>query len=138
MIPADAKTMLEKADSLELLSLEPTKQMEARKDSFHGWKVLGKKLIDNAELRKMLIAAFEKGVAEYQGTGARCFKPRHGIHVTHDGKAADFVVCFECYWVRAYVGGKKERQFLVSRSPSELFNKVLQDAAVELPAAPKD
>jgi len=136
--PADVKTILEKADSFELLSLEPTTPNETPAESFHGWKVLGKKTVDEAEVRKTLVAAFEKGVEAYQGDGAACFNPRHGIKVKHGGKAADLVICFECDRVRAYLGGQNEHEFLVSRSPSDLFNKVLKDGGVELPAPPKD
>jgi hypothetical protein len=135
-IPADAKAILEKAESFELLSLEPRTAREVPKESFHGWKVLGKK-IDKAEVRKQLVEAFEKGVTENKGDMARCFLPRHGIRVTHDGKSAAFVICFQCNQVRVYVGGEAERVIHVSDSPAEVFNKVLKDAGVELPEQPK-
>ena len=136
-IPADAKAILEKAESFELLSLEPKTFREVPKESFHGFKAFGKKTIDKAEVRKTLVDAFEKGVTEYKGDGARCFLPRHGIRVKHDGKAADFVICFECHHVRVYVDGEGEKAFLVSDSPAETFNTVLKDAGVELPEQPK-
>ena len=137
-IPADARTILEKADSFELLSLEPTTPKESPAESFHGWKVLGKKRVDKADVQKMLVEAFEKGVEEYEGEGARCFNPRHGLKVRHAGQGADFVICFECDRVRAYVEGQNEHEFLVSRSPTDLFNKVLKDRGLRLPAPPRN
>jgi len=132
-IPAEAKAALEGAGEIELLSLEPAHPQEKPADDFHGWKVLGRKVVGDETVRKELVAAFEKGVAEYTGGPAKCFNPRHGIRVKHGGKTVDFVICFECYQVRAYVGGAKEMWFLVSRSPAELFNKILKDGGVPLP-----
>jgi hypothetical protein len=136
-IPGDARYILERADSFELLSLEPERVKDA-KETFQGWKVLGKKVIDKAEMRKKLVDEFERGVAEYTGGAAKCFNPRHGIRVKHDGKSADFVICFECDRVLVYAGGKDERLFLVSQTPGILFNKVLKEAGVPLPKGPKD
>ena len=84
-----------------------------------------------------LVEAFEKGVAEYKGSGSKCFVPRHGIRVSHDGKTADFVICFQCQRVRVYATGAAERQILVSDSPAGAFNKALKDAGVALPEQAK-
>ena len=49
---------------------------------------------------------FKKGAAEQdQNVKAGCFRPRHGIRVTLDGKTSDFVICFECWQVKVYEGG---------------------------------
>jgi hypothetical protein len=69
--------------------------------------------------------------------GKKCFLPRHGIRVKHAGKVADFVICFECNNVRVYVDGGAETEFLVSDSPAKMFNDILKDAGVKLPAQPK-
>ena len=137
-IPMDLQAILEKADSIELISLSPSRLKEEPKDAFHGWKMLGKTTVNKAEDRKALVEAFVKGVAENKGMAARCFNPRHGIRAKHDGKTADFVICFECYQVHAYLDDGKAKYFLISRSPTELFNKTLMNAKVELPEQPKD
>jgi hypothetical protein len=129
--------VLEKAENFELLSLEPERLEEVPKDSFQGWKVLGKKTIDTSEIRKKIVDALEKGVVENQGgVTVKCFNPRHGIRVTHNGKTADFVICFQCLQVHVYMDGGAEQMFLVSSSPTETFNKVLKDAGVPLPEQP--
>jgi uncharacterized protein DUF1559 len=136
-IPADAKAILEKAESFELFALDLLTPADDPKGTFHGWKVLGKKTIDKAEVRKTLVESFEKGVAEYNGVGKEGFLPRYGIRVQHEGKAADFVICLECSYVRVYVEGGAETEFLVSDSPAKTFNSVLKDARVKLPEQPK-
>ena len=136
-IPAAAQAILERAESFELLSLDPSEPRDAPKEGFHGFAVLGKLAIDKAEVRKQVVEAFVKGVAAYKGGGARCFRPRHGLRAKYEGKSAEFVICFECRRVHVYVEGGAKQAFLVSDSPSEVFNKVLKSAGVELPPPPK-
>ena len=81
-----------------------------------------------------LVAALKKGVEDNDGAAAGCFRPRHGIRVTRDGKTAEFVVCFECLYVQVYLDGKAEKQGLrTTSSPQNAFNGVLKDAKVPLP-----
>jgi hypothetical protein len=136
-IPDEARAILEKAEQIELLSLDPARGEEKPKDDFHGFKVLGKTVVKDAEVRKKLIAAFEKGVAENKGEAALCFNPRHGIRASHDGKTADFVICFECFHGHVHVGEKKLEGFLTTDSPEAAFDKVLKDAKVPLAEKPK-
>jgi hypothetical protein len=67
----------------------------------------------------------------------KCFNPRHGIRVTHDGMTADFVICFECFQVVVYVTGDKEQRFLITASPAPVFNQTLQNAKVPLAREPE-
>ncbi|HKB04371.1 MAG TPA: hypothetical protein VKD90_19260 [Gemmataceae bacterium] len=131
-IPDDLRAILEKADQFELLSLNPREPDAKPKDGFHGWEVLGKTTVKDADTRKNLVAALQKGVAESDGTVARCFNPRHGIRVTHDGKTTDLVICFECLQVKAFAGDRRH-DFLVTRSPQPAFDAVLKEAKVPLP-----
>jgi hypothetical protein len=135
---ADAETpvtYLEKAGEIELYSLDPSER--GVKDGFHGWKVLGKTTVKDAETVKKLAAAFKKGVEENKGIAAACFNPRHGIRLTHDGKTVDLVICFECYSVQEFVADKQGKGCLVTRSPQPAFDKVLKDAGVALPNSEK-
>jgi hypothetical protein len=136
-IPPTVKAILQNAESLEVLSLEPTTPTEPPEDAFHGWKVLGRKTLDQSEQRKKLIAVFSQGVSEYTGGGFRCFIPRHGLRVKHKDQVADLVICFECSHVRAYVDGESEKSFLISDSPADLFNEILRTAGVPLPEQPQ-
>src|SRR5262245_10421401 len=69
-IPAEARAILEKAEQIELLSIDPERPKEKPKDDFHGWKVLGRTVVKDAEVRKKLLAAFQKGVEENKGEAA--------------------------------------------------------------------
>ncbi len=128
-----AKSILDKAEQLELWSLDPDPKARD-KDGFHNWKVLGKTVV-TGEARKQLVSALEQGIAASDGVGAKCFDPRHGIRATADGKAVDLVICFECGWVYVYFDNDKQRSEVVvsTGKPQAVFDKVLTDAKVPLP-----
>jgi hypothetical protein len=136
-IPDEARAILEKAEEIELLSIDPVRPVEKPKNDFHGWKVLGKTVVKDAEVRKKLVAAFKKGVEENKGEAAICFNPRHGIRASQDGKTADFLICFECFHGHTYAGDKELAGFLITDSPEAVFDKVLKDAKVPLAEKPK-
>jgi hypothetical protein len=136
--PADYLiSLLDKATELELYSLDPSMRVEKEKDGFHGYKVLGKTNVKDADTRQVLITAFAKGVKENKGIAANCFIPRHGIRFKSGETTIDLVICFECFQVRQYSDGKAGPGFLITRSPQLIFNKVLKDAGVELPPEPE-
>lgn len=135
-IPGAAELILKNAETLELISLDPGQPKENAKDAFHGWKVLGKTSVKDANARKNLVEAFEDGVRESDGTVARCFSPRHGIRATHEDKTADFVIYFECLRVRVTVNGEDLKDFALTDSPAGAFNEVLKKAGVALPKPP--
>ena len=54
--------------------------------------------------------------------------------MSHGGKTADFVICFECLQTEVYMAGKGTR-YLTTASPQQLFDKILRTAKV--PLAPK-
>jgi hypothetical protein len=138
-IPESFRKALEKARTVELYSLDPGAAKGQGDTDFHGYKVLGKTEVKQKSLTK-LVAAFKKGAEEQdQRASAGCFRPRHGLRVTVNGKTYDFVICFECVAVIIYGGNaKKNDGFHVSRSPAAVFNKILKDAKVKLPEQPKD
>jgi hypothetical protein len=135
-IPDQARAILEKASQFELLSIGHGPSTKNPTDDFHGWPVIGKTTIKDSNSRNRLVTALEKGVEENKGDSMKCFNPRHGIRVTHDGMTADFVICFECFQVMVYVAGEKER-FLITASPAPVFNRTLQDAKVPLAREPE-
>jgi hypothetical protein len=136
-IPDQAREILEKANQLELLSIGHGPSPKNPTDDFHGWPVIGKTRVEDSKTRNRLVAALEKGVEENKGDSMKCFNPRHGIRVTHDGKTADFVICFECFQVMVYVAGEKEQRFLITASPAPVFNQTLQHAKVPLAREPE-
>src|SRR5205814_561732 len=56
-LPAEVQAILDKADKFELLSLDPTPEEQEPKDAFHGYKVLGRTALKDADVRKKIVAA---------------------------------------------------------------------------------
>jgi hypothetical protein len=135
-IPDQASEILKKASQFELLSIGHDPSPKNPAEDFRGWPVIGRTTIKDSNIRNRLVAALEKGVEENKGDSMKCFNPRHGIRVTHDGMTADFVICFECFQAIVYVGGGKEKRFLITDSPASVFNQTLQHAKVPLAREP--
>lgn len=132
-IPVDAKNILEKAERIELIALDLITPQDDPKKTFHGCKIVGKTTLDKAPAKKSIVDAFEKDVAQYKGLGKPAFFPQYGIRATHQGKTADFVICFYSGNVHATVDSGGEAKFLVSGAAATVFNKVLKDAGIEVP-----
>ncbi len=126
-----ARAIVEKAEQIELLSLDPAFLKELPKNAFGRWRVLGQTVVKDAELRKKILAGLDKGAEESNGEVALCFNPRHGLRATHAGKTVELSICFECFQVQVYVGDKREG-YLTSGSPEKLLDKILTDAKVPL------
>jgi hypothetical protein len=135
-IPDQAREILEKATQFELLSIGSGPYTKNPPEDFHGWNVIGKTTVNDADARKQLVAAMEKGVEENKGDSMKCFDPRHGARVTHNGMTADFVICFQCFQAIVYVAGGKEQRFLITDSPAPVFNRTLRDAKIPLAREP--
>jgi hypothetical protein len=125
-----AKT-LKGAKELEVYSLDPA---TADKDGFHGYKVLGKITIKDADKLKALVAAIQTGVEEAEKGKAADFEPRHGIRFVLNKTTVDLLVCSR---TKVYYNDMKGTDFAISKSPQDAFDKVLKAAGVELakPAA---
>jgi hypothetical protein len=133
-LPDKAKAILDKADQVVLLSLEPDDRKKV-KDGFHGWMILGQTAIKGADVRSQILTALYQGIAKSDGNGAKCFDPRHGIRATANGKTVDLVICFECNWVYVYYDNDENRQHVAvtTREPQSVLDKVLKGAGVPLP-----
>jgi hypothetical protein len=129
-LPDAARAILARAEQLELLSLDPTRR-EKPKDGFHGWEVLGKTVLKDKDMRKVL-AAVEQGIARSDGSAARCFIPRHGIRASHGKRTVDLVICFECLQIQVYLDNTQGKTVLTTDAPQDLLNRVLMKAKVPL------
>ncbi len=92
-LPDKVAEILNKADRIELYSLEPEPDPKAAKDPkatlFRGYLVLGKTTIKEGKERKA--AQLMLDVSAGRGRVARCFDPRHAIRATHGDKTVDMV-----------------------------------------------
>src|SRR5262245_16210456 len=108
-LPAAVKEILEKAEQIELLSLDPKAKKENTENAFHSWKVLGKTTIKEKEDRTKVLNAVHKGIADNKGLAALCFIPRHGLRASHGGKTAELIICFECLQIQVFLDGKPQQ-----------------------------
>jgi hypothetical protein len=139
----DARAVLEKAAEWELLALDPnTDRKPDPKDAFRGWKILGKTTVKDADTRKALLAALDKGIADHAEKRRKelekgllresgCFQPRHGLRATASGQTVEVLICFECDPVYFYFG-ERRGAVATDESPQGAFDKVLKDAGVSI------
>lgn len=136
-LPAETRKMLDKAESIEFFSLNPSPiDSKAKDQGFRGYKPLGSVKLEKKAERERLLKALYKGIDDSDGSVAGCFIPRHGIKAVVDGKTVELVICFQCHSMTVYVDGKRS-SVLTDGGPAATFNKILTDAKVPLPKAPK-
>jgi hypothetical protein len=137
-LPSAAKSILENADQIELVSLDPgnSKRDESPpKGDYFGWKELGRTVITDADIRAKVVSSVEKGIAEV-GRPAKCFDPRHAIHASYGDKSVDIIICFHCSQDLVYLDNQEQRPYLpISASPESVLDKILTETNV--PLAPK-
>ncbi len=92
-----AVSILNKAQVFELYSLDFEVRDEKPPAGFHGFKVLGKVTITDADVREKVLSALQDGITKSGGMGSFCFDPRHGIRAKFDDLTAELVICFECH-----------------------------------------
>ena len=71
-IPAEIRTILETADSFELLILEKWRTPEEAKGTFRGKPVSGRMQIQDPVMRRKVLTWLYMGVARAQGIGCFC------------------------------------------------------------------
>jgi len=134
LLPPQVDYVLQQPDAVELISLDPEKQMDRFREPNdpHAWKALGVLKAKTPEQRQQLVSAFRDVVARREPR--RCFWPRHAIHATRGKTTVDLVICFECEHARAFVNNKLlPREIPVSDRGAEAFNQLLSNAKVPLP-----
>lgn len=151
-IPVPVREVLEKAEALELLSLDLPPPMGAdkekerakpgAKDRIQGWKMLGSTKVTSQEAKAELLKKIHHGVdipdKSAQFIMALCFWPRHAIRGKAGGKTAELVICFECYRVRCYLDGEFVKELATWPKPQEHLDGLLKAAKVPLPPKPKE
>jgi hypothetical protein len=127
-LPDAARTALEKADAIDVLSLDPQGDDES-KDAFHDYKVLARATVTDDDARKAVVAAVLKGVAESDGAVAKCFEPRHGLHVVYKGKTYDFLICYQCSQIQVFAEAAEEPETVGTTAASRAaLDKALRES----------
>lgn len=94
-----------KAESLELLWLDPRKRETPPEGSFHGYEVIRRVRVERAADRAEVVASLGRNMHWYNDLKASCFSPRHGLRVTEGKDVVDLVICFECSRLDMYRNG---------------------------------
>lgn len=115
----------------------PVEQKDNSAENFHGSPVLGKTEITDAATRREIIAAIKKGMADSDGTMAKCFWPRHAIRAMENGKTTDYVICFQCLQLAIHEADDVRIE-PITTSPKATLNQQLQSAGVRLAPDPTD
>ena len=129
-LPATVSALLDEAESIELLSIDPGERTSDPGSGFHGWKVLGRTTPSDDGGRKAIVAAIKRGIREADDA-AGCFEPRHGLRATKGDKAIDLVICFSCRWIEVHEGGMTA-SVRTSSAAKPAINRALREAAVAL------
>jgi hypothetical protein len=135
-MPREIQRVLREARQFELLSLHPYRRavedVGDDADHFHGWRVLGKTVIDDFSAREKLIAVLNRAVKNSEGFAAECFDPRHGIRAIQDGGTAELLICFECGRMHAYLDGRRLPLEYMSSAEQPVFDNMLRRANIAL------
>jgi hypothetical protein len=127
-VPATVWTALEHAERYEVLSLDPS-PAQALAD-FHGYRVLARVSVTDAQTRQAVSAALRAGVRPQNSNIvlACMFMPRHAVVAVCDGHEYDLLLCFACHQaglIGAPVGGG----LVVSDDVRPPLEAVLESAA---------
>lgn len=144
-LPQAAKEILASADRFEVFAIEPAKKTDHKgpaakqEEWLHGHKILAKTSVIDKEMRKKLLAAIEKGVADCGALEqAQCFIPHHGLRATAGKKMAELVICFRCRRIAVSVDQKLVKTVGTKDAPRALLDRVLKNAGPSLPPRTKE
>jgi len=127
--------VLDDPDQLILYSIRGdayryTRNVKSAED-FHGFPVLGKMEIREAEKRGVIAAALKQGIASASGDVIACFWPRHGLRVVSNSRTVDYLICFECEWVYIFEESS-ERRIHVNNNSQAVFDQSLREVGLTL------
>lgn len=95
----------------------------------YRWPILKTCSIKSTEQRRKIFKALDDAIAEIGRPSSDmmpdCFNPRHAIRVDHEGVQTDWLICFQCSNYEKLEGGKRVGGGVISKTPQQLFNKIL-------------
>lgn len=69
---------------------------------FHGFPVLGRTEIREADEKTGLVSSLATAVEDFDAVPAYCFSPRHGLRIIRGATQSDFLICFKCQNMHIY------------------------------------
>jgi hypothetical protein len=134
-IPRAVRSVLEHADTLEFLTLNPSppENPASVADTLAGYEILGRVTITDPTLRERLMGGLYAAVNGSDGSVMSCFNPRHALRATRGETVVSVIICFECRSLALDAG--RTRTILTIRPDEEvIFNEVAK--ALKLPSPP--
>jgi len=129
---------LAEADKIILYSIDGTERFERKQapktdEEFRGYPVLGKTTIADVKTRHEIVGAAKQATDKRDAARAKCFWPRHALHVEGEGKSVDYVICFQCSWFKV-IDGKSVRDIGMEAHDKlqTTLNRHLKDAKIEI------
>jgi hypothetical protein len=129
---------LAEADKIILYSIDGTERFEKKQapktnEEFRGYPVLGKTTIADAKARYEIVGAAKQATDKRDAARAKCFWPRHALHVESKGKCVDYVICFQCVWFKV-IDGESVRDIGMEAHDKlqTMLNRHLKDAKIEI------
>lgn len=106
---AELRKDLDKAERMELYRLNARALPEGnpqKKKEFHGYEILAEVTVSSGNQRKGAAAFLGSKLHWSEFRKAACFNPRHGMKLVSGKRTLEFLICFECWQVDVYEGGK--------------------------------
>lgn len=132
VFPGEARGILEGAERLELVTLDPSyEDFDAKRpDTLHGYRILGRAEIADAAAREGLVRGLFEAVRAPEGGASGCgFNPRHALIATRGGKRVDVLICFQCGDLELFLGEKPTFGH-VRRGTPEVFENAVRAAGL--------
>jgi len=131
-IPKEFQVVLDGADSIEVVAIEPCfESLDDQPNMQHQGKLLGCTILrtlsalDTADKRRIR-ASFYYGVA-VAGDPSRCWEPHHGLRVRKGASVLDIAICFTCGLCKGQLGSS-EFSAPISSVPEAMFDRLLSGA----------
>jgi hypothetical protein len=131
-LPESVCRILDGADRLELISLEPVQ------GDFYNWKVLGRTQVKHWKMRQKVVRGLYHDIQTSDGSAALCFIPRHAVRAFKKAsdtteERVDLVICYQCCQIRAYDSkGELVASVLTAKSAEPILDGILKEAGVPL------
>ncbi|MBW8865090.1 MAG: hypothetical protein JF609_09265 [Verrucomicrobia bacterium] len=134
------------SSSFEALSLNPVLISESGEEATNadvvlGYRVLGTVKIDDRNMRRELVSAVGKDIADANHPPSSCIlQPRHGIRCGDGSNAVVMLICYHCGEVLLDENGKSESYLIKTagnlQSPAsmKLFEKIFKEAGIKTDA----
>ncbi|MBN8884942.1 MAG: hypothetical protein J0I77_04440 [Rudaea sp.] len=129
-LPHDAELALASPTDVTLYSLEPWARKEDA--TYFGYQILGTIPLSGAKAA-VAKAEFRDAYMTWKDPGywAGCFDPRVALRIVYRATVYDFLLCYQCGYLRVYKNGAFVVELGATGNPTRL-NAILQAAGVPI------